>query len=121
MGLKDGRRAKEGFMNIFFAGAIMVILSAFLVLTEEASEMKYRRHELERMLQFDYTVEAYYLLLSSDTLSLEKDIGYGSLDEFILTDAFDENQYIEIRHMDDHIKITGHFFGRARGNYEIRK
>lgn len=108
-------------MNIFFAGAVMIVLFSFLVLTKEAADMRFRRKELETMLKFDYRVEAYYLLLETGQLSMENATGYGSFDEFVIEEHFKEDRFIEIRDMEDRIVITGFLSGVERGYYEIRK
>ncbi|MFH5835283.1 hypothetical protein ACHAL6_04290 [Proteiniclasticum sp. C24MP] len=108
-------------MNIFFGGAVMMVLFCFLVLTKEASDMRFRRQELEQMLQFDYTVEAYYLLLDTGGLSLDQDRGYGSFNEYIIRESHDEDRYIEITDREDHIQLTGYYSGKKRVQYEIWK
>lgn len=112
---------KRGFMNIFFTGAVLIVLLSFLVLTKEASEMRFRRKELENMLKFDYRVETYYLLLETGYLLIEEEKGYGSFDQLLIEDHFEEDRYIEIRNMDDRILIIGSLSGVERGFYEIRK
>ena len=74
---------RSGFMNIFFMGAVFIVLFSFMVLTKEASDMRLRRAELENMLKFDYRVETYYLLLLTGQLTMEKEKGYGSFKEFM--------------------------------------
>ncbi|MBO1263544.1 hypothetical protein J3A84_00630 [Proteiniclasticum sp. SCR006] len=110
---------RKGFMNMFFTGALMVVMLCFLVLTEEAADMRYRSGELEEMLQFDYRVEAYYLLLETGSLTLTSERGYGSFTEYFIMDTYDEKRYIEITDREDHILIMGYFEGRERGHYEI--
>lgn len=108
-------------MNIFFAGAVMIVLFSFLVLTKEASEMRLRRRELEIMLKFDYRVETYYLLFETGQLSMGKEQGYGSFDEYVIKEHFEEDRYIEIRDLEELIVISGSLHGVERGYYEIRK
>ena len=108
-------------MNIFFLGAVFIVLLSFLVLTKEASDMRFRRKELENMLKFDYKVETYYLLLETGYLFMEKEKGYGSFDQLLIADHFEEDRYIEIRNMEDRIVIAGSLSGVKRGYYEIRK
>jgi hypothetical protein len=112
---------RRGFMNLFFAGAVMIVLFSFLVFTKEASDMRFRRRELENMLKFDYRVETYYLLLETGHLSMEKEKGYGSFDEYMIREQFEEDRYIEIKDMGDRIVIAGSLSGVGRGYYEIRK
>ncbi len=119
--IKKRRSKRSGFMNIFFMGALFIVLFSFLVLTKEASDMRLRRAELEHMLKFDYRVETYYLLLVTGQLTMEKEKGYGSFKEFMILDYFEEDRFIEIRTMEDTIVITGSLYGVERGYYEIRK
>ena len=119
MRLHGENRKKKGFMNMFFTGALMVVMLCFLVLTEEAADMRYRRGVLEEMLQFDYRVETYYLLLETGSLTLDRERGYGSLTEYLIMDTCDEKRYIEITDRKDHILIVGFFEGAERGRYEI--
>jgi len=116
-----GTSKRSGFMNIFFLGAILIVLLSFLVLTKEASAMRFRRSELENMLKFDYKVEMYYLLIESGHLFMEKEIGYGVFDQVLIADHFEKDRYIEIRNMEDRIVISGSLSGVERGYYEIRK
>ena len=108
-------------MNIFFGGAVIIVLFSFLVLTREASDMRFRRRELENMLKFDYRVESYYLLLETGHLSMEKEKGYGSFDQYMIEDQCEEGRYIEITNMEDRIVISGSLSGVERGYYEISK
>lgn len=112
---------RSGFMNIFFMGAVFIVLFSFMVLTKEASDMRLRRAELENMLKFDYRVETYYLLLLTGQLTMEKEKGYGSFKEFMILDHIVEDRFIEIRVLEDTIVITGSLYGVERGYYEIRK
>ena len=108
-------------MNIFFLGAVIIVLLSFLVLAKEASDMRFRRKELEHMLKFDYKVETYYLLLETGYLIMEKEKGYGSFEQLLIADHFEEDRYIQIRDMEDRVVITGFLYGVERGHYEIRK
>lgn len=99
----------------------MIVLFSFLAFTKEASDMKYRRRELEIMLQFDYRVEAYYLLLEAGQLAMEEEKGYGSFNEYEILERFEEDRYIEIRDEGERIVISGSLSGVERGYYEIRK
>jgi hypothetical protein len=119
MGLHGKNLKRKGFMNMFFSGALMVVMLCFLVLTEEAADMRYKRGELEEMLQFDYRVEAYYLLLETGSLTLDGERGYGSFTEYFITDTYDEKRYIEITDCMDYILIAGFFEGSERGHYEV--
>ncbi len=114
-------RTRSGFMNIFFTGAVFIVMYSFLIITKEACDMRLRRHELENMLQFDYKLETYYLLFHSGFLSIENEVGYGSFDEFLIEDHFKQDQYIEIRDRGDHIELKGVLSGEERGYYEIKK
>lgn len=109
----------NGFMNVFFVGGLMVMLFCTLVLTEEASQMRLKRNELENMLAFDYRVEAYYLLLESGSISLEDTQAYGSLTRYELVDYREGENYIRIENREEMIRITGYFRGVERGFYEI--
>ena len=119
MGLHGKNLKRKGFMNMFFSGALMVVMLCFLVLTEEAADMRYKRGELEEMLQFDYRVEAYYLLLETGSLTLDGERGYGSFTEYFITDTYDEKRYIEITDCMDYILIAGFFEGSERVRYEV--
>lgn len=118
---RKGTGKRRGFMNIFFLGAIFIVLLSFLVLTKEASDMRFRRRELENMLKFDYKVETYYLLLETGHLFMDKEKEYGSFNQLQIVDQFEEDRYIEIRNMEERILITGSLNGVERGYYEIRK
>lgn len=119
MGLHGKNLKRKGFMNMFFSGALMVVMLCFLVLTEEAADLRYKRGELEEMLQFDYRVEAYYLLLETGSLTLDGERGYGSFTEYFITDTYDEKRYIEITDCMDYILIAGFFEGSERVRYEV--
>lgn len=116
---KDSR--KKGFMNVFFAGALIMVLLCTLTLTREAGLMRIRRKELEMMLSFDYRMEAYYLLLSSGAMILNEDEVYGSFEAYEFTDQWQEDRFIRIQRSNEGIIIRGRLFGEERGYYEIRE
>lgn len=108
-------------MNVFFAGALIMVLLCTLTLTREAGLMRIRRKELEMMLSFDYRMEAYYLLLSTGSLILAEDEAYGSFEAYALTDRRQEERFIRIQRSSEGIIIRGRLFGKDRGYYEIRE
>lgn len=112
---------KRGYMNVFFAGAVIVVLLLSLTLTREAGLMRIRMKEMQMMLEFDYRVEAYYLLLHSGALSLTEEEAYGSFEEYELTKEKNHERFIRIHKEGERTIIRGSLWGKERGYYEITK
>jgi hypothetical protein len=111
---------KKGFMNIYFAGVCVVILLASMSLTGEAMKGRLRRNEYEAMLQFDYRLEGYFLLLKSGSLLMAGDTCFGSLESYELRAQTDTMTYIQLIREGDGIRLEGYFGGKLRKTYEIK-
>lgn len=114
------RVKKKGFMNIYFAGVCIMILIASMSLTGEAMKGRLKRNELEAMLQFDYRLEGYFLLLKSGSLSMAGDTCYGSLESYEWIAKRDPKTYILLIQTWEGIRLEGYFGGRLRKTYEIK-
>lgn len=111
---------KKGFMNIYFAGVCVVILLASMSLTGEAMKGRLRKNEYEAMLQFDYRLEGYFLLLKSGSLLMASDTCFGSLESYELRAQTDTKAYIQLIRTGDGIRLDGYFGGKLRKTYEIK-
>lgn len=117
---KNIRGKKKGFMNIYFAAVCVLILLASLSLTGEAMKGRLKRKEYEAMLQFDYRLEGYFLLLKSGSLVMVGDTCFGSLESYEWRAHKDEKTYIQLTRMGEEISLKGYFLGKLRKTYEIK-
>jgi len=117
---KKVREKKKGFMNIYFAGVCVMILLASMSLTGEAMKGRLRRNTYEAMLQFDYRLEGYFLLLKSGSLSMDGDTCFGSLESYEWVAIKDPKTYIQLIQTWDGIRLEGYFGGKLRKTYEIK-
>jgi|GEM_PF-1356682 len=114
------RVKKKGFMNVYFAGVCVIILLASMSLTGEAMKERLRRNELEAMLQFDYRLEGYFLLLKSGSLTMEEGIRFGSLESYEWIAIRDPKTYIQLIQTWDGIRLEGYFGRKLRKTYEFK-
>lgn len=117
---KEKKVRKKGFMNIYFAAVCVIILLASMSLTGEAMKGRLKRKEYEAMLQFDYRLEGYFLLLKSGSLLMTGDTSYGSLESYEWTVLKDPKTYIQLTRMGEEISLKGYFLGKLRKTYEIK-
>ena len=107
-------------MNIYFAAVCVIILLACMSLTGEAMKGRLRRNEYEAMLQFDYRLEGYFLLLKSGSLLMAGDTSFGSLESYEWVVVKDPKSYIQLTRMGEEISLNGYFLGKLRKTYEIK-
>lgn len=107
-------------MNIYFAGVCVFILLVSLSLTGEAMKGRLKRKEYEAMLQFDYRLEGYFLLLISKSLVLEENMSYGSLERYELKEHQDPGTFIRLTQREEGTLLEGYFEGKLRKTYEIK-
>lgn len=116
---EKARGTKKGFMNIYFAGICVFILLVSMTLTGEAMKGRLKRHEYEAMLQFDYRLEGYFLLLKSGSLVMEGETNYGSLERYELKDQKEPKTHIKLTQTENGIRLEGYYNGKLRKTYEI--
>lgn len=117
---KNTRGKKKGFMNIYFAGICVIILLASMLLTGEAMKGRLKRKEYEAMLQFDYRLEGYFLLLKSGSLTMEGDTTFGSLESYEWIALRDPKTYIQLTRLGEGTSLKGYFLGKLRKTYELK-
>ncbi|MGB4589341.1 MAG: hypothetical protein WBI17_08925 [Clostridiaceae bacterium] len=118
---KSGKSRKKGFMNIYFAGICVFILLASMSLTGEAMKGRLRRNQYEEMLQFDYRLEGYFLLLKTDSLTMEEGTAFGSLESYEWKALGDSDTYIHLIRTGADIRMEGYFEGKLRKTYDIKR
>lgn len=119
-GIDEKVRGKQkGFMNIYFAGICVFILLVSMTLTGEAMKGRVKRREYEAMLQFDYRLEGYFLLLKSGSLAMDGETSYGSLERYELTGQKSPKTHIKLTQSENGIRLEGYFNGKLRKTYEI--
>ena len=119
-GIDEKVRGKQkGFMNIYFAGICVFILLVSMTLTGEAMKGRLKRREYEAMLQFDYRLEGYFLLLKSGSLAMDGETSYGSLERYELTGQKGPETHIKLTQTENGIRLEGYFNGKLRKTYEI--
>lgn len=112
---------REGFVHIFFIGAVVMLFMVFFTLTSEAMDQKLIRKELAVKLQLDYSAEAYYLLLREGEIEAKPGISYGDLDLRELQNNHPNIRYIEVINEGGKILVIPWYDGKKRGEYEIKK
>lgn len=119
-GIDEKVRGKQkGFMNIYFAGICVFILLVSMTLTGEAMKGRLKRREYEAMLQFDYRLEGYFLLLKSGSLAMDGETSYGSLERYELTGQKGPKTHIKLTQSENGLRLEGYFNGKLRKTYEI--
>lgn len=110
---------KQGFIHIFFMGAVVILLMVLLSLTSQAMDQKVYRAKLETMLKLDYAGEGYYLLIREGEMVVEEGISYGNLSLEGLSENRTSDPYIQVERQNHHITISSWFKGERRGSYEV--
>ena len=63
-------------------GGVFLLLLVGLTFAEERAVLKVKQIEMKALLDFDYKLEGYYLLLLSGGLMVDEGVSYGSLEEY---------------------------------------
>ncbi|WP_143093523.1 hypothetical protein [Proteiniclasticum ruminis] len=96
------------------------MLMVGLTFTEERAVLKVKQMEMEALLDFDYKLEGYYLLLLSGGLMVDEGVSYGSLEEYEVSEKPQGEFVIEFQKDTERVEIVGYYGGKERQRYEFR-
>ena len=101
-------------------GGVFLLLLVGLTFAEERAVLKVKQIEMKALLDFDYKLEGYYLLLLSGGLMVDEGVSYGSLEEYEVSEKPQGEFVIEFQKDTERVEIVGYYAGKERQRYEFR-
>ena len=114
------KTSKQGRIHLVMLGVVFLLLLVGLTFAEERAVLKIKQMEMKALLDFDYKLEAYYLLLLSGGLMIDEGVSYGSLEEYEVSEKPQGEFVIEFQKDTERVEIVGYYAGKERQRYEFR-